>query len=495
MLIQARERRPLYALAAVVLSGCATTEPITVVPEYPDVAPAEQETSADMLKLDSSVVRPMHHEVVAIDLPTVVQVAMADNIDIRQARLQVQASQGLYDGARGRALPTISPLASFEVVNGAVRATRGNILDATFDNVRAMLVVDWVINPGLVAYEIIAARKRLAATEHQERAITVGTLHKAVNQYYDLILFQSRVETALGAISEATELLRISTLRVRAGTGVKADTLRAESHLAEREQDLLIAMNDFYQASVALSVTLRLDSWVTMVPKASELGMVTLVREDLSIENLLEVAVTYRPDLESVRSIVEAVAADTGAVAWGGFGPTVGASYLIGGINGSAETLFGATNKSGFTDSQRFGATVGFRFSAESFGNLRAARAVEAQAILEGQRMLDLAKAQVVTALESSRTNSKLIEKARHQVEAATEGLRLTQANLKAGTMTTLEVLEAADAMARAHLRHARAIVGYNQSQVNLLAALGLVSKDSLGVTFAVAEPAPQHES
>jgi len=492
MSIQPRKRRPVYALAALVLSGCATTEPITVAPEYPDVAPPRRDTSADTLTLDASVIRPMHQEMFAIDLPTVVQVAMADNIDIRQARLQVQASQGLYDGARGRALPTISPLASFEVVNGAVRATRGNIVDATFDNVRALLVVDWVINPGLVAYEIIAARKRLAATEHQERAITVGTLHKAVNQYYDLILSQSRVETAGGALSEATELLRISALRVRAGTGVKADMLRAEAHLAEREQDLLIAMNIFYQASVALSVTLRLDSWVTMVPKAGELGMVTLVREDLSIENLLEVAVTYRPDLQSVRSIVEAVAADTGAVAWGGFGPTVGASYLIGGINGSAENLGGATNKSGFTDSQRFGATVGFRFSAESFGNLRAAHAVEAQAILEGQRMLDLVKAQVVTALESSRTHSKLIEKARHQVNAASEGLRLTQANLKAGTMTTLEVLEAADAMARANLRHARAVVGYNQSQVDLLAALGLVSEETLGIVVATVDAVPQ---
>ena len=492
MSIQASTRRPAYALAAVVLSGCATTEPITVAPEPPDVAPAERVSFENTLKLDASVVRPMHHEMVAIDLPTVVQVAMADNIDIRQARLQVQASQGLYDGARGRALPTISPLASFEVVNGAVRATRGNIVDATFDNVRALLVVDWVINPGLVAYEIIAARKRLAATEHQERAITVGTLHKAVNQYYGLILSQSRVETAHGALDEAVELLRINELRFRAGTGVKADTLRAQSHLAEREQDLLIAMNSFYQASVSLSVTLRLDSWITMVPKATELGMVTLVRNDLSIENLLEVAVTYRPDLESVRKIIEAVAADTGAVAWGGFGPSVGASYVIGGINGSAENVGGIENKGGFTDTQRFGATVGFRFSAESFGNLRAAKAVEAQAILEGQRMLDVAKAQVVTALESSRTNSKLVQKARLQVNAASEGLRLTQANLKAGTMTTLDVLEAADAMARAHLRHARAIVGYNQSQVDLLAALGLVSKDSLGVTFADAEPDPQ---
>ena len=45
---------------------------------------------------------------------------------------------------------------------------------------------------------------------------------------------------------------------------------------------------------------------------------------------------------------------------------------------------------------------------------------------------------------------------------------------------TTLDVLQAQDAATQARLRYARAVVSYNQAQVNLLAALGLISEESL---------------
>jgi len=474
------------ALGAIAVSGCGTHKPITVTPVYPDVSPASMEGLGDTLHLDPSVIEPMHVEMLAIDLPNVVRVAVAQNIDIRQARLEVEAARGRYDASIGRALPVLAPTAVFDLGNGAARNTRGNIVDASFDSIRAFLFIDWVINPGLVAYDIIASKKRLAATEHQERAVLVGTLHTSVIQYYDLILAQSRVETARQALREARELLRINELRVRTGTGVKADTLRAEAHLAERQQDLTIAMNSFYLASVDLSVTLRLDSTVTLVPSVIELGMLTLVRDELGINQLLELAVTYRPDLESFRSLVEAVTADRKAVAWGGFGPQFQAGYLIGGISGhnsSALPTLTGTNRE-----ERFTASVGFRLSADTFGNLRAANAVEQQTILEGKRMLDQVRAQVVIALQGSRANKQLVSKASQQVSAATEALRLTQANLSAGTMTTLDVLTAQDSLSRADLRYAHAVVGYNQAQVDLLASLGLVDGESLGVTLDIAQ-------
>ncbi len=477
-------------VCALMLSGCGTHKAITETPVYPDVSPAVMTGSADTLSLDPSVVEPMYTEMLAIDLPNVVRVAVAQNIDIRQAKLEVEAARGRYDASIGRALPVLAPTAIFDVGNGAARNTRGNIVDASFDSIRAFLFIDWVINPGQVAYDIIASRKRLAATEHQERAVIVDTLHTAVVQYYDLILAQSRVETARQALAEADELLRINHLRERTGTGVRADTLRAEAHLAERQQDLTIAMNTFYRASVDLSVTLRLDSTVTLVPSITELGMITLVRDELGIDELLDLAVTYRPDLEGFRSMVEAVTADRKGVAWGGFGPQFQAGYLIGGISGHNSS--GLPTLTGTNREERFVASAGFRLSADTFGNLRAANAVEEQTILEGERMVDHARAQVVTALQGSRANAQLVAKAKQQVTAATEALRLTQANLSVGMMTTLDVLTAQDSLSRAGLRYAHAVVGYNQAQVDLLASLGLVDGAALGVTRDVAQDVPQ---
>ena len=65
--------------------------------------------------------------------------------------------------------------------------------------------------------------------------------------------------------------------------------------------------------------------------------------------------------------------------------------------------------------------------------------------------------------------------------EPIADALRLhEQANLRIGTMTTLDVLQADDAVTSAKLRLASAVVRFNQSQINLHAALGLSTESSL---------------
>jgi len=311
-------------------------------------------------------------------------------------------------------------------------------------------------------------------------------------------------------------------LRTHAGTGVPADELRAEAKLAEFQQDLVRAINGFYQASVALALTLKLDSSATLVPSAVKLSQVTLVRPELPYDDLLELAVVFRPDLKSVRILAEQAAALRGATWWGSWGPQFQVGYQYGGITGHANNVIpaqgipnnlivnplsdtgtfssnpfvnGVTKEiisrgstklahrgdqtAGFDAQERFNAGVGWRFTLSAFGDLKAARASEERAIIEAERQFEILRAQVVLAIESSKTQSELARLAERQVASADEALRLSLANLKAGTMTTLDVLQAQDAVNQARLRHADAIVGYNQSQINLLASLGLLDQGS----------------
>jgi outer membrane protein TolC len=83
--------------------------------------------------------------------------------------------------------------------------------------------------------------------------------------------------------------------------------------------------------------------------------------------------------------------------------------------------------------------------------------------------------AQALTAHQASLTAAKLIPKAKQEVASAEEALRLTQKNLQAGTGLTIDVLQAQDTADQARLRYATALVRYNESQINLLAALGLI--------------------
>ena len=59
--------------------------------------------------------------------------------------------------------------------------------------------------------------------------------------------------------------------------------------------------------------------------------------------------------------------------------------------------------------------------------------------------------------------------------------MRVTQQNFENGIGLFLDVLQAEDAVDAARLNHANAITGYNQAQVNLLAALGLIDQANVG--------------
>src|SRR4051812_19879696 len=83
------------ALLYLCLSGCQT-QPWTP-PAHQNVAPATQPTA--WLAVDSSQIQPMYRELMAVDLPTVVKVASAQNLDIEQARQRLAASRGRYESS------------------------------------------------------------------------------------------------------------------------------------------------------------------------------------------------------------------------------------------------------------------------------------------------------------------------------------------------------------------------------------------------------------
>jgi len=534
MLPRRRHLRPLglvcrrcmsLAICALIPLGCQ--QPMKkAYPTRPDVSPGERIADENPLRLNASRTEPMYTELHAVDLPTVIQLAQARNFDIHQARLAVEGAQGDYESAVGDAFPAVVPTAFFQRRDGHFLNTDGRIFDVGTANFSASVAIDWVINPGQIIYNILAAKKRLYAIEYRQEHVRMETLRLAAVQYYSLALAQARIETARQGVKEAEELLRIERVRLRTGTGVQADELRAKAQLAEREQDLVSSLHGFYRASVDLTVTLHLDASVTLVPKIDDLPRESLVRDDFEIDELMAIAVTFRPDLQSVRELMEAALADRKRTWWSGFGPDFTLGYEYGGLTGNANNVIpnegvpgnlavnplsangafssnpvangliregigrGSRRLAG-SDDQTFSfsqftrgtAGVGWRFSVSAFGDLKKAAAVEASAVIDAERRIDEVRASVVNVSQDVIANRKLSELALQQVESAQEALRLSQANLQAGAMTTLDVLQAQDALTQARLRYVLAVVGYNQAQVNLLAAIGLLSEDTLSST------------
>ncbi|MDB5297726.1 MAG: TolC family protein [Phycisphaerales bacterium] len=417
----------------------------------------------------------MYREMLAVDLGTVARVATARSIDIRQARERVEAARGRYESSVEAVLPVIAPALTYQHLEGANQNANGSLAFTNFNNLLPAITLQWIVNPGRIYYDIVASKRRLEASGQQEQAAELDAVRAAAVQYYDLMLAQARVAVARRAAAEAEEALRLTNLRAKAGAGLPADEMRARAFLAGRRQDLLLAVNAFYQASVALTVTLHLDPVVTLVPSPTQLAQVTLVREDLDIDHLLGMAVQYRPDLKAARILLAAAEADKGAVVWGALGPQLQAAYTYGGLG-----TRGRFQTAGIHEQQRASPSAGFALGLSTFGNVKTAGATLRSAALDAERQLEEVRAGVVAAQQASLTNAALVPFATEQVQSAEEALRLAQANLKEGTLLLLDVLQAEDQLDAARLRYADAVAHYNQSQVNLMAALGLLEAQRL---------------
>jgi outer membrane protein TolC len=465
------------ALSAALLLAllCASCAPEVALLEtgLPSVGSAKQPTAS--LKVDASQIRPMYERrMLAVDLPTVVRVALARNIDIQEAQQRVAASQGELEANVGKIFPSISPNITAIGLQGAVSTPAGLAVETFKHVIPYAAALQWIINPGQVAYDIIASKRRLDASAQEDQAVVMETTQTAAVQYYDVVLAQAQVAAARQAIADADELLRLDRLQFMTGTGLNVDVERANAALAVRQQNLLLALNGFYNASVALTLTLHLDPTVMLVPRAGNMSAATLVREDLSIDRLLVLAVQYRPDLQAVRSLFASAEADTGSTIWGGLGPQVAATRTFA-PKPPARTLVDTEYRQ-----QLYNVGAGFNWSAATFGRIRTATANANIAGLEVDRQLDQVQAAVVTLQQTSFTTKRTIPIAQQGVTAAEEALRLTQKNLQAGTGLTLDVLTAQDAANQARLNYASAIVRYNQAEVNLLATVGLLNEGNV---------------
>ncbi len=508
--------------AALLHPGCASPDAVIAI-DRPNVVPLPSDQTLPSLTLDATTISPMFTALLPVDAATVAALAVAGNLDIRQAREAVIESEGDVESTIGAAFPAIVPTALFEHVEGAVRASEGDIIGVRFDTFSPSIAVQWVLNPGRILANIAAAKKRLSASEFTEAAVSAETLRRAIVGFYALVLAQAEVGAAHQGKIEAEELVRITKFQTQVGVGVLADELRAVARLAERRQDVVLALVAFYEASVALGDTLNMDPGVTLVPSMAELPPTHFVRSDLTIEELMGFALAFRPDLASVRDLIEAAVADKDAAWWGQYGPEFAISYQYGGVMGNAGNvepsrafppnlivnpasangsftgnpvadgliregvLWGsqrADDRSdqsyGMNDQQRITAGVGWRLSLSAFGELKMAGARERRAAISGEQAVARVKQDVVRAVKASEAHRELIGLTRQQVDAAVEALRLTEANLSAGTMTTLDVLQSQDAATQARLRYAGAVVRYNQSQVNLLAAIGLIDSETV---------------
>ncbi|MCI0361950.1 MAG: TolC family protein [Planctomycetaceae bacterium] len=423
-----------------------------------------------------------------IDLPSALQLAGANNLQIALARERINQASARAAAANALWIPSISAGVVYNNHAGRLQETEGQILEvsrnslfvgggAVFGNSPAnggasgpaRMFVDLSLADTI--FEPLAARQLVRATAAERTATFNDTLLQVAATYFALVRAQSKMRIAEEAVQNAQELARITDEFAKSGHGLQADADRAIVEAASRRRDVLQAQEDVAVVSANLAQLLRLAPTVQLQAVDEAPVALEFVDQSLPLPTLIDRAVAVRPEISSADAQRDA--------AWyrcrqEQVRPWV--PHLYAGVSGGG---FGGGEGS---DVDNFGGRADFDVAAiwefENFGFGNAARqreqqSVHRQANLTRQEVRDLVAAEVTQAYRRVQLRQRQIEVARPQVESAYQAVRLNLEGIRGGVLRPIEIQQAIGALASSRIQHLDATIDYNVAQLQMLRAIG----------------------
>lgn len=282
------------------------------------------------------------------------------------------------------------------------------------------------------------------------------------NSYLQAIAGAARVETAQAQVETAKALYDKAVAQQQAGVAPAIDTLRAQVEYQARQQQLIVAANDFAKQKISLARVIGLapGQEFTLADKAPY--------EPFPIPDLetsLQRAYSLRSDYKAAHDRLTAARLERDA-ATAGYFPTVdfAANYgEIGAAPGSVlptYAVFGTLNIPIFQGGKVHGDVL----KAEA--SLRQAQAQMAD--VRGQIDQDIRN-----ALLDLKSSADQVEVAQSSVNLAEQALTQSRDRFSAGVTDNLEVIQAQEAVASAHENLISSLYLHNLAKVSFARALG----------------------
>ena len=286
------------------------------------------------------------------------------------------------------------------------------------------------------------------------------------NVYLLTIAAGARVDAAQAQLETAQALFSRAKDQQAAGISPAIDALRAQVEFQARQQQLIVARNDYAKQKLQLARTIGL-------PPGQEFNLTDRAPYEplvpMSQEEALRRALNDRPDyLSAIQQVLSAERFRRASTAE--HYPTLGFSgnYGAAGVNiGNSHGVFLA------------GATLEIPIFA---GGRAHADALEAEAALRrAKQQLDNLRAQidyeVRSALLDLNAASDQVQVAKSSVELANQTLDQARDRFSAGVADNLEVVQAQEAVAAANENYISSLYSHNVAKVALARAIGFAEQ------------------
>lgn len=428
----------------------------------------------------------------AITLPAALQLGNANAIDIAAAmeRLQVAAAQ--LRQAQVLWLPSFALGGDYFRHDGINQDAQG----AMFTNSKNSVMAGIGSAPGASAvisindaiFAPLAARQIVRARQADEQAAANDTLVAVSEAYFTVQQARGELAGALDVTRRTEELVRRTT-KLAESLVPPVEAIRAEAELARREQANMLARERWEVASAELLRIIRVDPTTQIEPVEPPHLRVTLVDLNQTIDQLIPIGLTYRPELASRQAQVQATLVllrqerlrplvpsilmrgastnPTGTLGYGVYG---------GGINSRTADFGGRYDG----DVQILWQLDNLGFGNRARVDLR--RAEQRLATVELFRVQDRIAAEINQSYAQAVQAAKRVGAAERGVKLAVESAEKNLAGLsqtkRAGDVVLLvvrpqEAVASVQALAQAYIDYYGAIADANRAQFRLYRALG----------------------
>ncbi len=398
---------------------------------------------------------------VQLNLSDAVQMALENSHDIKQALASVDVAKWNLSNYRRQTGVSLTLSTEVDRANDFyAQASHGGDNTYFTNSAQASIpLYNFSLRSGIesAGYALNAADVNLETTKQAVR-------YEATADYYNILNYKNNIAVQEDTVRAYQEHLDNVNAQYRVGTVAKSDVLSSQVNLANAQQNLTSAQNNYDIAVATLNKLLGLPADTDLVIN-EELKHPSY---DLQLADCTNYALQNRADgAAAYYQVKQAEAGINSAKA--GWYPKVTAS-LSKAIEG------GSAFKTDHSNIWYIGANASWNAfdNGATSASVRSAEAslVKAQEALHAQD--ETIKLDVRTALLNLQAAEKNINTTETSVKQAEEDLKIANVRYAAGVGTNLDVMDATEKMTEARTNYNKALYNYNVYKASLDKAMGI---------------------
>jgi len=444
--------------------------------------------------------------VTPIDLATVLSLAGFQNPDLLIAQTRVSEAAALRQLAAAQFLPTINLGTSLDRHTGVLEQSSGNILSvrrqSLFFGAGANAIAAGTVNiPGVVwnfnaseaIYNTLITKRLVAQRQFESEAERNEVLREVVIAYLNLLEANGARSVRLEIRESSAEVARVTAAFAKIGQGRPADAERAEVELLNRDSELLEADGQADRASAMLARVVGLDQTARYHPLDNFVVPHLIVANELSLPELLAIAVLQRPELKGQQTAISRSLLQLDSAKLLPFSPNLFIGFSAGGFGGGSNLVAQPIGSGTFARNEPQFGNFANRTDLDvlAYWSLQNLCVGNRAMIQEARSHLRSARWEEIAALEQVRKEVSVAHRrssiryaqlavGEASMAEAFESFQEDLVRTKANEGLPIEVLESLRLLERARLAYLRSVMEFNRAQFDLYVALGQPPADML---------------